>query len=191
MAFGVGLVPAKSSSAAHSSVGLNSAILIGMDDNLPKRRWFCPTPGWLVVVLLGVEALLFLVERYYWLPKGWPVLIAIAAVALIMLLVLLWFVIALILRWRFQFSIRSLLALVFVVAVPFSWLAVEMKQANSQPRMVMEIERLGGNLARLAAISAWAVASLAVAVLVLDFGFGPAVEAKHSSLCGGRSLRWS
>ena len=115
-----------------------------MTDNLRKRRWFCPAPSWLVVVLLVAEGLLLLVERYYWLPKGWPVLIAIAAVAVVMLLMLLWFVIALVFRWRFQFSIRSLLALVIVVAIPFSWLAVEMKQANSQPRMVTEIERMGG-----------------------------------------------
>ena len=42
----------------------------------------------------------------------------------------LWFLAALLLRWRFQFSILSLLVLVVVVAVPFSWLATGMKQAR-------------------------------------------------------------
>ena len=35
-------------------------------------------------------------------------------------------------RWRFQFSIRSLLVLVVVVSVPCSWLAVEIKRARVQ-----------------------------------------------------------
>ena len=34
----------------------------------------------------------------------------------------------LIFRWRFQFSIRSLLVLTVAVAVPCSWLAVEVKE---------------------------------------------------------------
>ena len=41
---------------------------------------------------------------------------------------LLWFLAALIFHRRFQFSILSLLVLVVVVAIPFSWLAVKMEQ---------------------------------------------------------------
>src|ERR1039458_79021 len=59
---------------------------------------------------------------------------------------LVWFVIALVFRWRFQFSIRSLLVLVVAVALPFSWLGVEMKQAREQKAVVAAIEKLGGTV---------------------------------------------
>ena len=98
----------------------------------PSIRWFHVTPGRLLVALLAVEGSLFLAEWFCWLPKGWPVLIAIAAVAVAMLLMLLWFAAALIFRWRFQFSIRSLLVLVVVVAFLCSWLTVERQDATRQ-----------------------------------------------------------
>ena len=50
-----------------------------------------------------------------------------ASVGAALLLMFLWFLAALVFRWRFQFSILSLLVLVVVVAVPCSWLATEMK----------------------------------------------------------------
>ena len=59
-------------------------------------------------------------------------LIAVAVVGVAMLVMKLWFVVALVFRRRFQFSIRSLLVLTVAVAIPCSWLAVEMKHANQQ-----------------------------------------------------------
>ena len=56
----------------------------------------------------------------------------------------LWFLAALVFRLRFQFSILSLLLLVVVVAVPFSWLATEMNAARKQREAVEEIEKAGG-----------------------------------------------
>ena len=76
--------------------------------------------------------------------KGWTVLIAVAAVGVAFLVMLLWFIMALVFRWRFQFSIRSLLVLVVVVALPFSWLAVEMKAAKTQQGVADEIRKEGG-----------------------------------------------
>ena len=38
--------------------------MMDMTDDLPKRRWFRPTPGWLLVGLLVVEGLLWLSERF-------------------------------------------------------------------------------------------------------------------------------
>jgi hypothetical protein len=111
---------------------------------ISKRNWFCPTPGWLVLGLLIVELLLFLIERFCLVPKGWPVLIAIVGIAVVVLLTSLWFAVALIFRRRFQYSLRLLAAFVVVVALPFSWLAVQMRNANSQRRTVGEIGRLGG-----------------------------------------------
>jgi hypothetical protein len=106
----------------------------------PKLRWYHPTPGRLLVLLLAVEAVLLLSK--WWFPKGWAVLFAVAAVGVFLLLMLLWFIVSLIFRWRFQFSIRSLLLLTFVVAIPCSWLAVEMKRAKKQKEAVEAIWKM-------------------------------------------------
>ena len=59
----------------------------------PKLCWLLLTPGRLFVVLLAVEGALLLSEQ--WFPKGWAVLVSIAAVGLFLLLMLFWFAIAL------------------------------------------------------------------------------------------------
>jgi hypothetical protein len=116
----------------------------------PTLRWFHLTPGRLLVLLLAVEAILLLSERFRWFPfnrhKGWTVLIAVAAVGLFLLLMLLWFIVSLFFRWHFQFSIRSLLVLTIAVAVPCSWLAVEMKWTKRQKEVVEAIEKMGGRV---------------------------------------------
>jgi hypothetical protein len=117
-------------------------------------RWFHLTPDRFVVALLIVECLLWLSERFQWFPfshhKGWTVLITIAIVVVAMLLMLLWFVAALIFRGHYQFSIRSLLLLVIVIAIPCSWLAVKIQQLRPQ-REIQEVLtatwRLGGLVA--------------------------------------------
>jgi hypothetical protein len=118
-----------------------------MNDAL-KPRWYRLTPDRLVIGLLIVEGLLWLSERFQWPTwhKGYAVLIAVAAVGVAMLLMLLWFVIAIAFRLRFQFSIRSLLVLVVVVALPSSWLAVEMKKAREQKEAVAAIVSGGGHV---------------------------------------------
>jgi hypothetical protein len=57
---------------------------------------------------------------------------------------LLWFLVALVFRRRFQFSLRSLMLLVVVVAIPCSWFATAMKAARRQHAAVEAIEKLGG-----------------------------------------------
>ena len=113
----------------------------------PRRRWLRLTPGRLVVALLAFEGFLLLSEHFRWFGfhyhKGWTVLIAVAAVGAAMLLMLLWFLAALIFRWRFQYTIRSLLLLTAVVAIPCSWLAVEKEQARTQQVIVEEISEIG------------------------------------------------
>ena len=78
--------------------------------------------------------LLWLSERFGWLGwhKGYAVLTGVAVVGVAMLLMLVWFAVALVFRRRFQFSIRSLLVLVVVVALPCSWMAVERQRAEKQ-----------------------------------------------------------
>ena len=116
-----------------------------MDATTPQRRWFYPTPGWLALGLLAVEGILFLSERSHWFAfnehKGWTVLIALAGVGVALVLMLLWFAVALVCHWRFQFSIRSLLVLTVAVALPCSWLAAAMKEARRQHDAV---EAIGG-----------------------------------------------
>jgi hypothetical protein len=104
-----------------------------------KRRWFQPTPGKLLVVLLAVEGILILSEWYRWIPKGWPVLIAIGAVGLFLLFLLIWFFVGFFLHRRFQFSIRSLLILPLTIFIPCSWMAVERSWAEDQRRAIMSI----------------------------------------------------
>jgi hypothetical protein len=110
-----------------------------------KARWYRLTPDRVVILLLAVEGFLLLSEWFGWFPfnqhKGYTVLIAMAAVAAAMLLMLLWFLAALLFRLRFQFSIRSLLLLAVVVAIPCSWLATEMKKAREQRAIVGEVKK--------------------------------------------------
>jgi hypothetical protein len=119
-----------------------------MNASEPKRRWFDPQPAWLIVLSLATTGFLFLSENYEWFAfnqqKGWTVLIAVACAATVLAFMLLWWLAALILRWPFQFTIRSLLVLVVVVALPCSWLAVAIKKSRGQRKAVEAIESLGG-----------------------------------------------
>ena len=99
-------------------------------------RWFYPTPGRLLFLLLPLEGIFLLLNWFQWMPKGWAVLIAIAAVALTIVVMLIWFFLAYCFCWHFQFSLRSLLLLTIVVAIPFSWLAVERKRAKEQQAVI-------------------------------------------------------
>jgi hypothetical protein len=57
----------------------------------PSFRRFHLTPGHCLLALLAVEFLLFLSQWFRWLPKGWPVLIAIGNVGMVMLGMITWF----------------------------------------------------------------------------------------------------
>ncbi|MGO9109407.1 MAG: hypothetical protein ACLP9L_09250, partial [Thermoguttaceae bacterium] len=116
-----------------------------MDDTTQARvRWSHLTPGRLVIAVLAAEVLLWLSDRFGWLGwhKGYAVLTAVASVGAVIVVMLLWFAVALVFRRRFQFSIRSLLVLAVVVALPCSWLAVEIKKAREQNAAVGRIKQL-------------------------------------------------
>lgn len=115
------------------------------DRQSPRPRWYRLTPDRFLIALLLVQGLLWLSERFRWFPfnehKGWTVLIAVAVVCVAVVcvavvLLLLWFGVSLVLRRRFQFSIRSLLVLVVAVAVVCSWFGVKMQQARRQREAV-------------------------------------------------------
>ncbi len=121
-----------------------------VDVPVPKPRWYHLTPDRAVLGLLAVEGFLLLSEWFEWFPfnrhKGYTVVIAVAVVAAAILLMMFWFLAALLFRLRFQFSIRALLGLALVIAVPCSWLATEMKQARKQREAVEEIKKAGGEV---------------------------------------------
>ena len=112
---------------------------------MPKLRWFQPTPGKLLIILLAVEGVLLMSER--WFPKGWAALVALAVVGLFLLLMLLWFVLALLFRWRFQFSVRSLLIFVTLFGVACSWFAVKEREAIRQRRTILTLHHADFQLA--------------------------------------------
>ncbi len=55
----------------------------------------------------------------------------------------LWFVVSLLLCWRFQFGISSLLVLAVAVALPCSWFSWEMKKAKRQKAAYDVIRKYG------------------------------------------------
>jgi hypothetical protein len=124
--------------------------MTSMDDTTPPRvRRFHLTPGHCLLALLVVEFLLFVVDWLRWLPKGYAVLIAVAAVGVAVLAMFVWFGVAVVFRRRFQFSLRSLLVLTVVVALPCSWFAWEMKEAKKQAETIDKIEPVWGTTYRI------------------------------------------
>ena len=119
-------------------------------NDTPRPRWYRPTPDRLVIGLLIVECLLWLSERFQWFGfnsyKGWTTLFGLAVLGIVILAMFLWFAGSLFFRWRFQFSILTMLLLGIAVAIPFGGLAGEMKRMSRESAAVMEIERLGGGV---------------------------------------------
>jgi hypothetical protein len=106
-------------------------------EDVNRFRWFCHwcSPGMLAPILLVTEVALFLSERYrFWFGqwKGYSVLLGCAAVPMTLLAILAWFVFSRIFQRQFQFQLKSMLALLTVSALPFSWLAWDMRLANQQ-----------------------------------------------------------
>jgi hypothetical protein len=114
-----------------------------------RARWFHLTPGRFVLFLLVVECLLWLSERFGWLPwhKGYAVLTGVAAVGLVVLGMVVWFGVAVVFRRRFQFRLRTLLVLVVALAFLCSWLKVDMNKASEQAKAVEALRKLDGDVA--------------------------------------------
>jgi hypothetical protein len=119
-----------------------------MTTSTPNHRWFHLTPARFFVGLLAVQVFLFLSERLQWFwfneQKGWTVLIAIGVVGVAVVVMLLWGLVCLLLRGRFQFGVRSLLVFLLAVSVPLGWFAWEMQRARRQREVVEAIVGMGG-----------------------------------------------
>jgi hypothetical protein len=112
-----------------------------------KRRWLALTPDRLMAALVVGVVFLFLSERFRWFAfnehKGWTVLIAAATVCVVLLLTLLWFLVSLVFRWRFQYSIRFVLMLALVVALVCGWFMAELHKAKTQRDAVAAAQKAG------------------------------------------------
>lgn len=111
------------------------------------RRWCHLTPTRFFVGMLVVQALLLLSERFRWFAfnekKGWTVLIAVGVVCVAVLVMLIWTLVCLCFRWRFQFGVRSLLLFLVVSSVPLGWFAWQMQRAKRQRAAVQSITERG------------------------------------------------
>jgi len=100
--------------------------------------------------LLAVEGFLLLSKWFQWFAfnekKGYTVLIAVAAVCLVVVVMVVWLVVGWLFRWRFQFSLRSLVVLVVVVAVPLGLFGIKMREAERQRRAVEATGETGGSV---------------------------------------------
>jgi hypothetical protein len=78
---------------------------MGMIEPAPIRRRFYSAPAWLINGLLVVQGLLWLSDRFQWPTwhKGYAVLIAVAGVGVVFVAMLLWLMVAVVFRLRFQF----------------------------------------------------------------------------------------
>jgi hypothetical protein len=117
--------------------------------NISYRRWFRLAPAHLVVGLLVVDGFLILSEWFDWFAfnrQSWTVLIPLAAVVLTAPAFLLWYATSLIFRWRFQYTVRSLLLFTVAVAIPCSWVAVEIRSERKQAAAARVLRNLGGDV---------------------------------------------
>jgi hypothetical protein len=119
---------------------------------LPQKptRWYHLTSDRFVIGLLVVQVFLLLSARFQWFPfnehKGWTVLIAVGVVGLAVLVMLVWGLVCLCWRRRFQFSFRSLLVFLLAVSVPLGWFAWELERARRQRKAVEAIVGMGGDV---------------------------------------------
>ena len=92
----------------------------------PQPRWFHPTPTRFVTALLAVEVLLWLSDRLGWPARhgGFAMFECMAIVGIAVGTMVLWFIGALVLRWQFQFGVRTLLLVTVSIAIACSWATV-------------------------------------------------------------------
>ncbi len=121
-----------------------------MDCPESRRRWYLPTPAWLVYGATVATCVLYASEQFPWRSiglndhKGWSVLLAAAVVGVILILLPAWMLAALLVRRRVQFGLPTVLVFVALCAVACSWLGVRIKQSRRQGELVGRIKKITG-----------------------------------------------
>ncbi len=113
----------------------------------PRGRF--PLADKLLAGLLTVEGLVILSERSGWLddyPKGWPVLVTIAALACILLGIVFCSLISKRLRSQFRYRLSSLLLATVAIALPFGWLSLQMRESRQQAVAIKAVRDAGGHV---------------------------------------------
>jgi hypothetical protein len=128
--------------------------LAGMNGSRPERKYeFRPLP-WTLLPLLIVEGFLALSELFGWfafnrdseLHAVFTAAIAVAAIVVWLILAAVWRAASWAFRRRFRLSLKTLLAVVTLCAIPCSWIAVETRESRRQREAASAIEREGGHV---------------------------------------------
>jgi hypothetical protein len=106
-------------------------------------HWLAPSMGRILVVMLSIQAILFLSDRFGWsmFNKGHSVFVALAVTAFFSLVFGGCVLISHLTQSRSQYSLSLMLLMIPVMALPCGWLAREMDLANRQ-RAAVEALRL-------------------------------------------------
>jgi hypothetical protein len=126
--------------------GLSAICPSVMDHCEPKLRWYRLRPDHVIVGLLAAECLLWLSDREgspEW-HKGYAVLTGVGLLGVAIATMLVWFLVACLLRQQFQFGVRTLLVLAVAVALPCSWMTAAIKKADDEKKTAASLMRWGG-----------------------------------------------
>lgn len=114
-----------------------------------KSQGYVSFPAKYLSVVLLLQGLAFLSERYRWFhqDKGHTVLIAVAATLLLLMTLA---VVTIVSRWfqrKTRLTLATLMLMVPVTTVPCGWLAWEMELARRQQELVASLEARGAVVA--------------------------------------------
>jgi hypothetical protein len=114
---------------------------------IPKRRRYAPTATKFLWAVLLMQGLLYFSGHFRWFwfneRKGYTVLIAVAATAVVLVLFVLGAVASRLIGRKSQFGLSTLLLLILVMAIPLGWLGGEIDLARRQRAAVAHIRGRG------------------------------------------------
>lgn len=121
-------------------------ILMSMTDPEPKTPWYHFTFGRVFLLLLLAETPVLVLGPCRWC--GWrnAILIGLTVLLVTPVVALIWFLLEVGIRRRFQFSIRSLLLLMLLTSLVLSWVAVKRQETKRQQAVAEVISKLGGTV---------------------------------------------
>jgi hypothetical protein len=115
-----------------------------MDASPAARRWYQPTPAWLVWGAAVAVGILYTQEHSWFFAfehncRGLMVLLAVAVLGTVAIALPAWILLALVFRRRVQFGLKTMLMFVTLCTVVCSWLGIRIRQARRQAATVAAI----------------------------------------------------